>query len=522
MANVPQPKMKMKAGGKIVILIVLALGMFFGYKKFGGSLDSFIPKGEQAEDVKGMMASGGSTSKNTCIEVGVVTWGGYAGGQYYNAGFQDNDKSRFRSEQGICVNFHVMDDFAASRAAFRAGKIDLLWVTIDAFPTEVGNFGEPVKFLFQADWSRGGDAIVAKAGINSVGDLLGKKIAVAEATPSHTFLLWMLDMAGLSVQDVDIVTVPSAINASEAFKAGQVDAAVVWSPDDGTCVRSVAGSKVLINTKQATHIIADGFMVKQSVFNQKKDQFTKLVKGWMIGAQELNESDVKKKEAAKYLSAAFEGVSENDAYNSINNVRLANYGDNMDFFGLNPSYTNVTGEVLYDKMSKVYSSLRLAERSKIPSYSSVVDKDFISGLNMEGSVAQDEGKKTFTRATAQEAKAVAVASNPVRVSFPSGSAELDQNAKDIIEMKFVENARAFPNARIRIEGNTDKVGSREANVSLSRIRAQAVVNYLVREQGMDPNRFVVVGNGPDRPLCNEDTPVCYAKNRRTDFQILGQ
>ncbi len=101
MANVPQPKMKMKAGGKIVILILAAMAMFFGYKKFGGNLDSLAPKGEQAEDVKGMMSDGGSTSKNACIEVGVVTWGGYAGGQYYNAGFKDNDKSRFRTEQGI-------------------------------------------------------------------------------------------------------------------------------------------------------------------------------------------------------------------------------------------------------------------------------------------------------------------------------------------------------------------------------------------------------------------------------------
>lgn len=71
-------------------------------------------------------------------------------------------------------------------------------------------------------------------------------------------------------------------------------------------------------------------------------------------------------------------------------------------------------------------------------------------------------------------------------------------------------------------GCPDEIGSREANIALSRIRAQAVVNYLIREQGMDPNRFVVVGNGPDSPVCNEDTPACYAKNRRTDFQILGQ
>jgi hypothetical protein len=125
-------------------------------------------------------------------------------------------------------------------------------------------------------------------------------------------------------------------------------------------------------------------------------------------------------------------------------------------------------------MRKVYSSLRLAERSKIPAYSSVVDKDFISSLNMDGSVAQNEGKKTFTRATAQEAKAVAVASNPVRVSFPSGSAELDQNAKDIIEMKFVENARAFRIAVSELKAILMKVGSREATFSV-RILAHATV-----------------------------------------------
>ena len=511
-------KIKIKAGGKIIILTLIAVALFLGYK-FGKPY--ILPEGEGQEDVSGLLAgSAESPSGGKCIEIGVVTWGGYAGGQYFNNGFKDNDGSRFRKEYDICVNFHVMDDFAASRAAFKAGKMDLMWVTMDAFPTEAGNYGESVKFLFQADWSRGGDAIVTKGGINAVGNLQGKKIAVAPATPSHTFLLWMLDMAGLSVMDVEIIEVPSAIDAAASFKAGKVDAAVVWSPDDADCVKKVGGAKILVSTKKATHIIADGFMVKESVFNAKKAQLKGLVEGWLKGAAEINGSADAKQKAAKILSAGFGAdVDEAFALGAINNVRLTTYGDNLDFFGLNPAYTNVKGKGLYEKMGKVYGKLRLA--TNVPKYDTVVVPAFIQGLNLKGAQGMTaEKKKTFQKATAVEEKAAAVASKPVRVSFPTGSFTLEENAKTIIDLKFVEAAKAFPNARLRIEGNTDSTGARGPNVALSKKRAQAVVNYLVSKHAMDANRFVVVGNGPDKPVCQEKNETCYARNRRTDFQIL--
>lgn len=515
---------KIKPAGKIAIVVGLAAAMFFGYTKFK---DQILPEGDKAEDVSGLMADSGSATTNTatpsgankCIEIGVVTWGGYAGGQYWNNGFKDNPGSRYHQD-GICVNFTVMDDFNASRAAFKAGKMDLMWVTMDAFPTEAGNYGEPVKFLFQADWSRGGDAIVTKGDIGSVGGLAGKKIAVAPATPSHTFLLWMLDMAGLSFMDVELTEVASAIDAAAAFKAGKVDAAVVWSPDDADCVKSVSGAKILTNTKQATHIIADGFMVKQSVLNKRRDELKKLAEGWLKGAAEINESEANKTKAAQILSAGFgSDVDEAFALGAINNVRLTTYGDNLDFFGLNPSYTNVTGESLYTKMAKVYGRLKLAEGA--PAYSDVIDTAFIQSLSVDASATKAEEKVVFKKATATEAKAKAVASKPVRVSFPHGSSTLDENAKTIIDIKFVEAARAFPNSRIRIEGNTDSTGSAAVNTRISQQRAQSVVNYLV-SQGMDANRFVVVGNGPSKPLCTEQTDACFARNRRTDFQILEQ
>ena len=519
---------RIKPAGKVAIMVLFA-GVLLTAFHFRGFI---IPQGQKAQDVTGLMAKGDSSGgdmsdgvgtaapANKCLEIGVVTWGGYVGGQFWNQGFKDNANSRYRKD-GICVNFHVMDDFAASRAAFRGGKMDLMWSTIDSFPTESGGFGEKVRFLFQADWSRGGDAIVVRKGLSSVADLAGKKIAVAEATPSHTFLLWMLDMGGLSMMDVTIVKQNSAVDAATAFKSGNVDAAVVWSPDDDGCIQAVAGSSVLINTKKATHIIADGFFIKEKTYQARKPELVKLVQGWLKGAKEINEVPASKAAAAKILQENLTGVDPEFALRAVNNVRLTTYGDNLEFFGLDPNYTGVTGKQLYEKMTTVYGKLNLA--SNPLSWDQIVDLDFIKGLGLDATNGGTAEKKaTFNSApTAAVVSAKAVASKPVKVSFASGSSVLDENAKGIIDMLFIEQAKAFPSQHIRIIGNTDSTGNAQANTRISKERAQAVVSYLVAQHGFDRNRFVVDGVGPANPLCHEDTPACLARNRRTDFQILN-
>ena len=63
---------------------------------------------------------------------------------------------------------------------------------------------------------------------------------------------------------------------------------------------------------------------------------------------------------------------------------------------------------------------------------------------------------------------------------------------------------------------------------LSRARAQAVVDYLVTQWEFSRARFVVSGNGPDKPLCNEAAPQndnlsledCRAMNRTTRAAVL--
>ena len=86
------------------------------------------------------------------IKIGVVTWGGYAGGQYFNEGFEASRNSRFYKDYGLKVEFKVLDDFEASRNAFRADEVNLLWATIDAFPTEVNGLSDLRLWVYALDY----------------------------------------------------------------------------------------------------------------------------------------------------------------------------------------------------------------------------------------------------------------------------------------------------------------------------------------------------------------------------------
>ena len=456
------------------------------------------------------------------IKIGVVDWGGYAGGQYFNEGFKANKNSRFYKDYGFTVEFKVMNDFNPSRSAWKAGEVDLLWATIDAFTTEAAGLQEfEPQVIFQADWSRGGDAVVVRRGINKVSDLKGKKVAYAEMTPSHTFLLWLLEAGSLSINDIEPVKVASAIDAADIFRKGQVDAAVVWSPDDADCVAKVTGSKILQNTKQASNIIADVFVVKKDYLEKNRRKLEQLVEGWFKGAAEINSSDDAKQKAAKILEEGL-GLPYEFCYSAINNVRLCTYGDNVNFYNLTGNFTGVTGEDIYNKMEVKYQKAGYIE-GRIPSWRQIGNSSLIKAVNMANVSGQEpEGGATFSEITEEVKTAEAISTKSVSITFASGAYNLDENMKYIIDNEFLDIAKSFGSSRIRIEGNTDNVGNAATNRELSRKRAQAVADYLIREHNFDKNRFIIIGNGPDKPLGSNSTADGKAKNRRTDFELVAK
>ena len=75
-----------------------------------------------------------------------------------------------------------------------------------------------------------------------------------------------------------------------------------------------------------------------------------------------------------------------------------------------------------------------------------------------------------------------------------------------------------PKTAVLVEGHTDDLGDREANLAIGEKRALAIEKYLV-EQGVDPARVTATTAGSDRPACDQKTDTCRAKNRRARFLV---
>jgi len=78
----------------------------------------------------------------------------------------------------------------------------------------------------------------------------------------------------------------------------------------------------------------------------------------------------------------------------------------------------------------------------------------------------------------------------------------------------------YGDTRLMVTGHTDSTGAADYNYNLSNRRAQSVSNYLAT-RGVDQNRLIAQGMGPDRPLASNDNEGGRAQNRRVELQIVA-
>lgn len=518
---------------KFLITMLIILGLFFLIRfilnetNLGDQFKQDSAAAEAGTETGSTSTPAAPSKDEDVLTVQLVTWGGYAPGLYFNEGAQASTRSRFYKDYGLKVQFILNDNLDAALNAWVADEYDVLVQTADAFPlytapTDI--YAYQPKIIMQVDWSRGGDVIIAKRGINSINDLKGKRVAVAEPSPSQTLLITALEAAGLKYEDVQIVASPDPVVAATTFKGPDVDAAVVWSPFHLEALRDIAGSKVLVSTEEQSHIIGDIMFAKESYIQQNRDKINAFYEGWMKAIAEINASESNRAKAAKILGE-FLNFPEEDAAGAMADVHFATHGDNMNFFGLNPRYRGMKGEDLYSKMAMTFHRLEQAERVA-PPWRNVVNSSAVSAANgrLAGPGFEAEGQRDFSAPTATDASAPALAVKPVTINFNTGQYQLTENAKTLIDLQLADIAKSFANLRVRIEGNTDSTGSRTTNMKLSRQRAQSVADYLVSTYNMDRNRFIIVGNGPDKPVpgCESNaTKACRDKNRRTEFQLIA-
>lgn len=106
--------------------------------------------------------------------------------------------------------------------------------------------------------------------------------------------------------------------------------------------------------------------------------------------------------------------------------------------------------------------------------------------------------------------------------FISGSAKLKPTALESLDM--IANLLKTNERRIIVEGHTDDTPISDlqypSNWELAGGRASAVVRYLIKVHNLDPQRFISLSYGDQKPIAPNDTEEHKSMNRRIEILIV--
>ncbi|WP_046371634.1 OmpA family protein [Flavihumibacter petaseus] len=92
----------------------------------------------------------------------------------------------------------------------------------------------------------------------------------------------------------------------------------------------------------------------------------------------------------------------------------------------------------------------------------------------------------------------------------------------VVELgKLIQLLKENSTLQIQINGHTDNVGKAADNLKLSNGRAQAVVDYLIKN-GIDAKRLRFQGFGATVPVADNNTEEGRSKNRRTELKVIAR
>ena len=542
--------MKLTPIGKLfLVLVILGVGGFIAYKKYGDQLkswsgaggttasgaagntevakDDFKFVGQDSPDAPktGVAMNGSAATKvsggklNRPLVVGINTWAGHAPGIVANGGMDPGSAaSLYKKKYGLDVKFVLLEDPTAKLAAFIKGDIDIMWDTVDSWAREASVLaGQKIqaKSIIQEDWSRGGDGIVALKTIKSVEDLKGKKIATTKFTPSHWLLLFLLSQSGLTPEDKtaiekNLVYADEAPKAAAMVKAGRVDAAVTWEPDlSGAVAARENDAHVLISTTAATNVIADTLVARQQLIDQSPQTVQDFVAGWFDGISVMKEDP---QGTNKLIGDALK-LSGDDVSGMLSGLKLTAFADNAVFYGLSGPKAYFTS--LFDGAFVIWRKKGVTD--SVVSAKDWQDSRFVAGLADQYKAQKVEESYAFK--DKPTVKDRAIINKSLSIHFTTGSDEIMPGSYFTLD-SLGETMLAFGNTYLDVEGNTDSRGNESANKSLSGKRAEAVRAYLVKNFSIPAERFVTQGKGSANPVAPNTTEDGRALNRRTDIKVV--
>lgn len=305
-----------------------------------------------------------SASEPMSASIGITTWIG-------NTPLYIAQEKGFFKELGLNLDIKVFQTVAQAFPAFTAGQLSAV-APVTSEVVSLAAKGVDYRIVMVEDTSLGADVILARNSIGSIKDFKGKKIGVELGGIGHFFVLQVLQTAGLTEKDVELVNTPPDA-ASAAYQTGNLDIVYTYSPFSEKANATQKDGRTIFSSKEMPTAIADLYVFRNDFIQANPKAVAAFVEGNLKGLEFLKTN----REEGVAIMAKQLGITPKELDQQLGGIQIPDLATNLEMLD-NPN----SNLYMLKSMNNMAQFLKAqGQIDKIPDLSKVIDPQFVKTLN---------------------------------------------------------------------------------------------------------------------------------------------
>lgn len=246
-----------------------------------------------------------------------------------NEGWLDSNQVRLAETRSATESLQALAD----------GSVDGAMLTLDeTFKARAS--GLPLSVVMVFDISAGADMLVARSPIKKIADLKGRRIGFEQSSVGELLLAVVLQEAGLSRQDVNLLPV-SVDKQFDAWQQNRLDAVITYEPV-ASQILELGGTK-LFDSRKTSNLIVDVLAIRNDVLDDSHAKAVRhLIAGHFKALDHLNRNP----QDAAYRMAERLGLSADDVLAAYKGLLLPDATNNFRLLaGASPELLDSAGRL---------------------------------------------------------------------------------------------------------------------------------------------------------------------------------
>jgi OmpA-OmpF porin, OOP family len=319
-----------------------------------------------------------------------------------------------------------------------------------------------------------------------------------------------------------------------------VNGVVTWTPGDVNVAQGRGGLVSIASTREYRYQMPNVVIGLHHYNQSHREQTIGFLAALTEGGQQVKQNPAARQRAAEisaqvygekdaaYWAKYFDVVSERDKQGQLVELggsSVNNLADNLHLFGV-ADHSGAGGSI-FAATYTVFGNIVVHYYPKLvpsfPRVETIVDTSYLEQLAAKQPQAEKSAQADIpTYSSVDPVDPQVLARKSWRISFRSGSDQFTPDAIKTLDELYAQTV--VTHTVVEIEGHTDADGEAESNRELSRRRALAVRDYMMKRSSVSfpESRFRVTGVGEDRPVAANDTPAHKALNRRVEIVMRSR